>query len=270
MEGLPYLQRDLRVLRSSRGGLAVFGLFAVLSVAVVGIVMATGSMGAFFGPMIFVVMFVFPAVGLGLGTFAIVRHRESGTLRVLFTLPGRRARVVFSAFCARALLVLVGFAGLTLVTIVTGVATGVDWTATAGVLLLGVLPTLAFLSVGIALSTITATQRRSVAASGVAYAVLGAGWHAFFPCSPDWVLRILGAQFGVTPSTDLLQAVLLLAPGNSYFVTTVWPFPGFVSAVASAFGSPVPQPAVALVVMLAWVVLPVGVAAWRIERADVR
>lgn len=263
----PYLRRDLRAVLRSRAG-PLLGVGATLFAVAITAARVSGTpLSSIYGLLIFVGQVVFPGVGLALGVFSIVSHKESGSLRVLFTLPGRRRDVILGTFLSRAVLVGTAFGLLTLVVVPLAAWYGASPIRVVIFFALATMATLTGVSVGLLVSVLGSSQRQvSVTALGV-YIVGALVWNTLFPYSPD---KLFETVTGISPDTATGQSLLLLAPGNAY--TASLQFLGgtsYKNLVASLFGAPIPSGVTAITILSLWVVLPVVFAIWWMDRTDV-
>ncbi|MEZ3143965.1 ABC transporter permease subunit [Halobaculum sp. MBLA0143] len=263
----PYARRDLVELWRSRAGLLVLGLFGGCLIGVTGARIAGFSLSSIYGLVLFVGQLLFPAVGLLLGVSSIAGHRESGTLRLLFTLPGRRRDVVLGSFVTRCGVLGVGFGLLTAVT--TGLATVYSAPAGRPAVLFGLIMmlTVSWLAVGTAVSVFANTQRRAFLAAIVLYVVGVVCWNTLFPVSPDVVAVALASRLELSFPLELRRGVLFLAPGNAFLVGLQYlGGKSYLTLVVSFFGAPVPAGWIAPVVLVMWCLLPL-IAAVRIAES---
>lgn len=265
----PYARRDLVGLWRSRVGLLLLGLFGGCVVGVTGARIAGFPLSNVYGLVLFVGQFLFPAVGLLLGVSSVVDHRESGTLRVLFTLPGRRRDVVLGAFVARCGVLGAGFGLLTAVT--TGVATVYGAPVGRPVVLFSLTAalTVSWLAVGTTISVFATTQRRAFFTVILLYLVGVVFWNTLFPVSPDVAVAAIAGRLNLSLPLGVQRGVLLLAPGNAFLVGLQ--FLGgesYLNLVVSFFGTPVPSGWIAPVVLVAWSVLPLAAAVKQAESLE--
>jgi|APHM01.1.fsa_nt_gi hypothetical protein len=270
MNVIPFARRDLLSLWRSRAGPLLVVVFAFAAVAVVAARISGTPLSNVYGLGLFVGQFVFPAVGLLFGVSAVVSHRELGSLRLLFTLPGRRRNVILGTFLSRAGC-LVG--GLTCLGVVmSGVAVVFGAPPVRPLVLSGVTAalTIAWLSYGTLVSTVVATQRRAFVVAVVSYAAGVVVWNTLFPVSPDVLVLMLGDSVGVGVPHVVERGVLLIAPGNAYLASLQFlGSENYSNLVASFFGQPIPSGLLALGVLGCWTAVPLTVSVWWARRTDV-
>lgn len=263
-----YLWRDLLEVRHSRVGSSVATVFVLLAGGFVAMFGVTGSVTPVYAVLFFVSPFLFPAVGLLTTALSLARHRESGSLRVLLTVPGRRRAAVVATFLSRAAVVTAGF--LLIAATVVGIELTGDVTRQFGLSLVSLswLLTLSGVGVGTLVSTVAASQRQALFAAVAYYVVVVVWWCVFFPQSPDQVLQMLAGE-PIGPAVT--QPLMIVSPANAYLVLfqVLGSDGGFVATIGSLFGTPIPDPLPGAAVLLCWTVVPVAVAAALMERSEV-
>lgn len=226
------------------------------------------AMSAFPGFMTDSVTLFVPLVAVVVGHKAVVGERESGELALTLSLPHTRRDLVLGKLCSRggllAAAMLAGF-GLAAVLVVYpyGTLEPLTYVAYLGLtLLFG----LVFLNLAVAVSTIT--RREQVAT------VLALGLFALFVVLWDLVReasRIALEAIGLTtgPLPDWARGLLGAEPVSAYerAVAAFWGSGG--GGPGAGAGDPWFLGGwVALLVLVAWAVLPLLVGYWRFERAD--
>lgn len=224
-----------------------------------------GLVGALKSP---VTLFI-SIVALLVGHKAIVGERESGSLKVLLSLPHSRLDVILGKLAGRTVVLWLAIA--------LGFLTGtLVWFATVGsgslvkLALFGVLTlvfALSYMSVAVAISAATRTGSRATAiAIGV--------WLVF---QFLWSLIILALRF--VAGGFRLQAVLMqdqpgwaaflesLNPASAYDTATTTLIPG-AQAAANLGDSLFVTPWWALLILLIWIIGPTAFGYWRFAEAD--
>ncbi|MDS0277463.1 ABC transporter permease [Halomicroarcula sp. S1AR25-4] len=258
---LAIASREYRLAVRSRWAAGVALLFALFSGAVVqfgATAVGPGRFGAVVATIAELGVYLVPLAALAMGYDAVVGAHERGSLELLFALPVSKARVVAGVYLGRAGVLagamLLGFLPGALLTLwYVGVAGIGTYAATA---LAAVLTAWAMLGVAVLLSTVAAEKTHAL---GAALAV----WL--------WVallhdLVALGAVAGLDLGGRAVAAAVLLNPVDCFRVLAL----AQVDVVAGGFGSVLaaaglstPTVAGALV---AWVAVPVGVAARLVRR----
>ena len=178
---LPAIARkDFQETVRSRGMIALVALFSLLVAAFAFAVRPTGGneqfatellLSVFIGP--FLVTTLVPLVGVVVGYNAVSGERESGSLKLLLSLPHSRADVVFGKVVGRgAALALAVFAGFLLPALVL-IAAPVAFNAGAflGYTVFAAVLGVVFVAIAVGCSAASSTQRRALI-GGVAIYVL--------------------------------------------------------------------------------------------------
>jgi ABC-2 type transport system permease protein len=205
-----------------------------------------------------------PIVALVLAKGAITGERESGSIRVLLSLPPSRKDVLLGKFFGRTGLMLVA-------TLVGGVGTGLVVVTTLGgglellapfVASLGLM-TVAFVAVGVGISAASASSSRANAFAVGAYMILVALWN----------LVQIGVQ-GAAVELGLIEAGS--QPAWLEFIGLFPPNRAAVAAYESAVAGgqffaadPFASVWFPVVVLLAWIVVPVAFGYRRFRDADI-
>ncbi|MEZ3142705.1 ABC transporter permease subunit [Halobaculum sp. MBLA0143] len=263
-----YLWRDLLEVRHSRVGSSTAAVFVLLAGGFVAVFGVTGSITPVYAVLFFASPFLFPAVGLLTTALSLARHRESGSIRVLLTVPGRRRTAVVATFLSRAVVVTAGF--LLIAAAVAGIELigSVNRQFGLGLVSLSWLLTLSGVGVGTLISTIATSQRQALFAAVAYYVIVVVWWCVFFPQSPDRVVQLLVGE-ALGPATT--QPLMMVSPANAYLVLfqLLGSDGGFVATIGSLFGTPIPDPLPGLAVLVCWTTVPVVVAAGWLERSEV-
>lgn len=204
-----------------------------------------------------------PIVALVLAKGAITGERESGSLRVLLSLPPSRRDVLVGKLAGRTVLMLVA-------TLVGGVATALVVVAMLGsglglvvpfVGLLGLM-SVAFVGLGVGLSASSASEGRATAAAVGAYMLLVVLWNLLHSGIRAGAAAIGLIEAGARPAW--LEFIGLVPP-NSAAMAAFDAVLGGRLLVADPLASlwfPV-------LVMFAWLVVPVTVGYLRFRDADI-
>jgi ABC-2 type transport system permease protein len=256
--------------------IALTVLFALFTASVVyffveidPITQGTPKMVKLLGSMFLPTYIVVPIVGTMIGYKAIVGERTSGSLKFLLGLPHTRRDVVFGKLLGRSgivtVAVLVGFAGggIVLYAFTTAFAFDIFLIYTAVTILLGV----TFVSIAIAFSSITRSS--SVATAGaITLALL---FTFFWPVILELV-RYAGETLGLIGASQPPSDWYLF--GSSLNPTIA--YGNGITALMSAIRPgtpPVTEPFYlqnwfGFVILAFWLVVPIGLAYIRFERAD--
>ena len=205
------------------------------------------------------VIYLIPLIALLLGFDAIVGERERGSLELLLTLPITRFELLLGKYLGlAAALTLSTVAGFGLVALVLAAGTGAEGLGgyalfTVSSVLLG----LAFLGIAVLLSVIARDRTR---ASGLAIAV----WFFFVLIFDLLLLGALvatGGQYG----GEIFPWLLLANPADVFRVFNVLGLEDVrtLYGLASVFPESIANAPALLGVLLAWIAVPVAIAAWR-------
>lgn len=207
------------------------------------------------------VIYLIPLIALLLGFDAVVGERERGSLDLLLSLPITRLELLLGKYlglaAALTLSTLVGF-GLVAVLLFQQFS----WPGLyhyLGFMLSSVLLGLAFLSLAVLMSVIARERTR---ASGLAIAL----WF-FFVLVFDLLLLAGLVATGGAYGGDAFAYLLLLNPADVFRILNVFSLEdvrtlyGLASIVPPALAKPWLMGSV----MLAWIVLPLGLANWRFK-----
>lgn len=208
------------------------------------------------------VIYLIPLIALVLGFDAIVGERERGSLDLLLSMPITRFELLLGKYLglagALAFSTLIGFG---LVAVVLGSQMGMTALLQfVGFMLSSVLLGMAFLSLAVMLSVFAADRTR---ASGLAIAV----WF-FFVLIFD--LLLLGALVvtGGSYGGEIFPYLLLLNPAGVFRVLNVFSLEDVrtMYGLATVMPQGLAEPRVLVMVMLAWIAAPLGIAAWRFRK----
>ncbi len=217
-----------------------------------------------------------PAIALVAAYLAIAGERESGSVKHLLSTPASRRDVVLGKYASRAAIVAVALA----VAFLVAAALTVAWFGAlhAGVFLgiaaLTTVYALAYVAMAIGISAVTATRSRAMLGA------LGVYFSTNLMTLNENVSGLAGIEFvlnellGLGVDADAIQFVgMVTNPTRAYLVSTLGVFPG---DLAGEMGLPDPsalawyvQPGAAVVVLLAWLVVPILVGLHRFERTDI-
>lgn len=279
MSWVAVAEKDFRDAIRSRLILVVAGLFVLFTAGGAGIGKALGLGG---GDAVGLIMFVMlsatgifvPIIAIGLSYRSIAGERDTGSLKILLSLPNSRADVVLGKFVGRSAVltvtVVVGFtAGLVAMVAAFAGQGEFGFPSYAAFMLTTLLLGLVFVSITVGISAFTtSTFRAAVGAVGI-FVVF------------EWLWNILARviwyaangfeqpQLGQEPP-DWLEFVYLLNPNISYSQATSW----LIDQVASTDQQPTNldpfglEPWFGFVVLAWWIALPLAVGYLRFEATD--
>jgi Cu-processing system permease protein len=208
------------------------------------------------------VIYLIPLIALVLGFDAIVGERERGSLDLLLSMPITRLELLLGKyFGLAAALAFSTVAGFGLVAIV--LSARLDLNALFhyfGFMLSSVLLGCAFLSLAVMLSVFAADRTR---ASGLAIAT----WFFFvlvFDLLLLGALVVTGGQWG----GEILPYLLLANPADVFRILNIFSLDDVrtLYGLATVFPRALADPWLLGLVMLAWIVVPLGIASWRFRK----
>lgn len=253
--------REYRVAVRGRwaAGLAVlFGLFAVGIVAFGTSRVGPARYGAVIASLVELGAYLLPLVALAAGYDAVVGDEESGALDMLFALPVSRAQVVVGKYLGRAAVL----GGAILVGLGAGGAVALSTVGLAGAgayaafVLAAAATGLAFLGVGVLISTVARERTHALAGALAAWA-----WFVLL-----YDLAAIGAVAALDLPGTAIAAMVLGNPADVFRVLVLSRLEtapgGFAAALVEA---PLSTP-ILVAALAAWIVLPVAAATVAIRR----
>lgn len=208
------------------------------------------------------VIYLIPLIALVLGFDAIVGERERGSLDLLLSMPITRLELLLGKYLGlAAALTFSTVAGFGLVAIV--LSARLDLNALYhyfGFMLSSVLLGCAFLSLAVMLSVFATDRTR---ASGMAIAT----WFFFvlvFDLLLLGALVVTGGQWG----GEFLPYLLMANPADVFRILNIFSLDDVrtLYGLATVFPSSLADPWLLGLVMLAWIVVPLGIASWRFRK----
>ena len=213
-------------------------------------------------------VYLLPLIALMLAFDAFVGEAERGTLLLLLAYPVARWQVVLGKFLGHtiilALAILVGYGVVLLGVSLASEGPSGDWHAFVAMMASSLVLGMAFLGLGYLPSVLV---RERATAAGLAIGL----WLLFVVLYDLALLGFLMADEGQTIGQGLISALLLISPTDAYrlFNLTGSASVSLVSGmtgVASEFGF---GPELPLLVILAWVVLPLTTAVLIFRRKEI-
>lgn len=212
-------------------------------------------------------IFLVPLIALFLSYGGIAGEAERGTLLLLLSYPVSRAQVIAGKFLGYAAImafaVLFGYGGAGLaVWLFQG---GSGWAAYLVLIGSSILLGLAFTSIGLLIST---AVRESAIAAGVSVAV----WLVFVLLFDMALLALLAADSGQSVDAALVPWLLMLNPTDVYRflnLTLIDEVRSF-SGMAGLQGAVAMPPTVLVAALLAWILVPLGLAIAVFMRRSIR
>ena len=215
--------------------------------------------------------FVLPLVALVAAYLAIAGERESGSIKYVLSLPTSRRSVVLGKFLSRSLVV----GGAVVIGFAVGVVLAALWYPAVNLdrfvqfFGLTLLYALVYVAIAIAISAVTASRSRAMGAA-IGFYMLTIVLMLFEYSIGRLLEWVFNSQLGLGVSEnvmDLLEA--LTNPTIAYFRSlelAVDPetAPGFEVQDHVWYL----EPAVMLVVLVGWLVVPLALGLWRFDRAE--
>lgn len=208
------------------------------------------------------VIYLLPLIALVLGFDAVVGERERGSLDLLLSLPITRVELLLGKYLGlSAALTVSTLAGFGLVAVI--LAPQLDPAAFlryGGFMFSSVLLGLVFLSLAVMVSVFAADRTR---ASGLAIAL----WFFFvlvFDLLLLGALVISGGSFG----GDAFSWLLLLNPADVFRILNIFTLDEVreLYGLGTLFPEAMAAPWLLVPVMLVWILMPLGIAAWRFRK----
>jgi Cu-processing system permease protein len=204
-------------------------------------------------------IFLVPLIALLLSFDTIVGEAERGTLLLLLAYPINRWQVILGKFLGQVAILgvatVLGYGAAGLVLTVTAGGDTADWQAFAGLIGSSILLGAVFVALG-GLASVAVRERAT--AAGLAVGL----WLVFVLLYDMALLGLLVADQGATVGASLLDLLLLLNPTDAYRLLNLTGD----SQVATLTGMIGPNegaiaPPFLLVSLLAWTLVPLGLAA---------
>lgn len=218
--------------------------------------------------------FLIPIVGLIVGYRAIVGERESGSIRFLLGLPNTRRDVLLGKLVGRTAVVavptVIGFAvgGLVLALLYEGFAVG----AYLGLFAFTVVMGLVYVAIALGVSASVDSRAKALAVVATLYVVVDIAW-SFVPMSIYWALERSFPGFENLPAWYLFLERLSPGQALSAISLTLVDFVGAEDIDVTAAGrvaGEVPfylENWFAWVIVLAWILVPLGIGYLRFRDA---
>lgn len=216
-----------------------------------------------------VVELVLPLVAVVLGYKSVIAERESGTMALLLSMPHSRRDVLVGKFVGRSIVLAVPTTVgiLAAAPLVATRYSGFDPLQYLGFAIATIAYGLAFLALAIGLSASTTNSRRVTTASFGAYVALVMFWTSVIDLAVQILYRFQGNPLADPPGW--VPFVKLLEPGAaySYVLSDVvgTDIPTTVDALGAEWYT---EPAIAVVVLMAWLVVPLSISYWQFDRTD--
>ncbi|ELZ06936.1 ABC transporter permease [Natrialba aegyptia] len=219
---------------------------------------------------------IIPLIALVLGWKSIAGERQSGSLKILLSLPHSRKDVLLGKLIGRSAVLSVSLiTGFVLAAAVVAALLGsFDVADYVGLLAVSILYGVAYTSLAVSLSSVTRSTTIAGAAMFGIFMLFYAVWNGLL--TAFWMLMNLDyiPQNETTAQIALLFNSLSLNSAYQNVLSLVTSMGGFTDqtemVLEGMFGS-VPfylQDWFSLIILLAWIVIPIGIALFRFDRVD--
>lgn len=215
-----------------------------------------------------------PLVALVAAYLSIAGERGSGSIRYQLSLPVSRTDVVLGKLLSRAGVVLGSLLGALAFGIVVAWTLvpemAVEYGDYAAFVGLTLLYALAYVSIAVAISAATASRSRAMGGAIGFFFAFNVGWN-FLPVGPAYMAEFVLEELGLSYAEEHIQFIFSLSPTGAYLNGLGLVFPdvamGGGQAVSEADAFYV-QDWFMLVLLAAWVVVPLAAGIRRFRRAD--
>jgi Cu-processing system permease protein len=213
-------------------------------------------------------VFLVPLIALLLAYDAIVGEAERGTLLLLLAYPVARHQVLLGKFLGHLFILVVstvlGYGAAGLAVGLRGEAGPAAWAAFGALLGSSILLGATFLAIGYLLSALV---RERATAGGMALGI----WLLLVIVYDTALLGLLVADDGHVVTPGLFGVLLLLNPTNAFRLLNLAGFADarLVAGLAGVDAGPAGHPAAALGALAAWMLVPLGLAAWLLARREI-
>ncbi|WP_126664189.1 ABC transporter permease [Haloterrigena salifodinae] len=234
---------------------------------------------------------IIPLIALVLGWKAIAGERETGSIKVLLSLPHSRKDVLLGKLLGRAavlsLSLIVGF--VLAAVAVAAILGSFDVVEYAGLLAMAILYGLAYTSIAVSLSSMTKSTTVAGAAVFGVFLLFYGVWNFLLQIINFLVSRgtINGVEYTRTfemPNGATEQITTQRAPDWALFIDSLDPGNAFANALSiisdTVTGTTYPgyyfpdgmpfflEDWFSFIILLLWIVVPLAVALWRFDRVD--
>ena len=235
---------------------------------------------------------VVPLIALVLGWKSIAGERESGSIKVLLSLPHSRKDVLLGKLLGRSAVLSVSLTvGFILAAAVVAVLLGgFDIVDYVGLLVMSIVFGVAYMSIAVSLSSLTRSTTMAGAAMFGVFVLFYVVWNALqqafrllaqreilFFDYVTYTTQFQGQEVQARRLQDWVYFIMNLDPGQAYtngltLLTDVDALEQSASYGAQMFGGELPiflQDWFSLLILLFWIVVPLAVALYRFDRVDI-
>ncbi|MFC6716193.1 ABC transporter permease [Natrialbaceae archaeon GCM10025810] len=233
---------------------------------------------------------VIPLIGLILGWKSIAGERESGSIKILLSLPHSRRDVILGKLVGRSAVLSVSLTvGFALAAVVVAVLLGgFDVVDYVGLLVMSIVYGVAYTSVAVALSSLTRSTTIAGAAMFGVFVLFYVVWNGLSTvfqllaqrdiiATSTYTTEIQGQEMEAQRLPDWTYFIQNLDPGEAYsrgltLLTDVDAIETQAQFSAEMFGGELPfflQDWFSFLILLFWIVVPVAIALYRFDRVDI-
>ncbi|QCC51212.1 ABC transporter permease subunit [Halapricum salinum] len=220
---------------------------------------------------------VIPLIALVAAYLSVAGERESGTIKFTLGVPVDRAAVVTGKLLARSIVVVAGV----LVSFVVGTIAAKVFVPGMAIaygdylrfIAITVLYATAYVAIAVGISAATSARSRAIAGSIAFFFVFNIGWFSL-PISPMEVFEFVLEQLGRDPENyqHFMELIWSLSPTGAYLNTMDFYLPARIASqqapVSTASDPFYIQPWFMLVILAAWVVVPLALGIRRFQKAQ--
>ncbi|MFC6766252.1 ABC transporter permease [Natrinema soli] len=234
---------------------------------------------------------VVPLIALVLGWKSIAGERESGSIKVLLSLPHSRKDVLLGKLLGRSAVLSVSLTvGFVLAAVVVAALLGAfDIVDYAGLLVMSIVFGVAYMSIAVSLSSLTSSTTMAGAAMFGVFVLFYVIWNALqqvfrllsqreilFFDYVEYTTVFQGQEATARRLQDWVYLIMNLDPGQAYtngltLLTDVDALENQSAVNAQMFGGELPiflQDWFSFLILLLWIVVPLAVALYRFDRVD--
>ncbi len=216
-----------------------------------------------------------PLTALVAAYLSIAGERESGSIKWLLGLPNSRTDVVLGKLLSRSAVVAAGL----LLSFAVGVAAAAvlvpdmtfEYDEYALFAAVTVLYALAYVSVAVAISAASSSRSRAMGSAIGFFFVFNLVWN-FLPVGPVQMIGFLSDEFGLEVSDSVTELIFSISPTGAYLNGILkLIMPERFNAQAGAVVTDPPfyiEGWFMVIILAAWVVVPLALGAWQFNRAE--
>ncbi|QLK24401.1 ABC transporter permease [Natrinema zhouii] len=234
---------------------------------------------------------VIPLIALVLGWKSIAGERESGSIKVMLSLPHSRKDVLLGKLIGRSavlsLSLIVGF--VLAAAVVAALLGSFDVVDYVGLLAMSIIYGVAYTSIAVSLSSLTRSTTIAGAAMFSIFLLFYVIWNSLsgvfglladrdilFFDTVNYTTEVQGREMQVERLPDWAYFIINLDPGEAFrrvltLVTDVDSIQMQAQLNEEMFGGELPfflQDWFSFIILLAWIVVPLAIALWRFDRVD--